>query len=295
MPGKRSTPQGFILPLSLLILASVTAITASLTRGLFSGISVARGTSAAVTAYFAAETGVEKAFYKVKTLRLAATSTFQNAIDTLNAPSFSGVLAGPNASFTVSASKNESLNLGLKENQVATVDLFDPDDLLTGGGVGCLGLDAEDANPSPVNTTVPWLEVTYVVLTPAGPDIGLDPTVAVETLLESDRLNPLTTQLAVNNLPKQISIVRTKNYRVRIKALYDDVKQLVVTPYQNTCAPGVNPLALLESRLVIKVVGAYPANTSSTRQAITASANWLTPASPLFDYALFSEEAIEKR
>ncbi len=293
MPRKHLTPRGFILPLSLLILASVTAITASLTRGLFSGISVARGTSGAVTAYFAAETGVEKALYTVKTLRLAASGTFQNAIDTLNAPAFSGVLPAPGTSFTVSASKNESINLGLKENQVTTVDLFDPDNLLTaGGGVGCLDLNAKDANPSPVNTTVPWLEVTYVQLTPSGADIGLDPTTAVETLLESDRLNPLTTQLAVTNLPKQISsLSMTKNYRVRFKALYDDIKQLTVVTRQSCPGNSVD----LKSRLVIKVVGAYPANSSGTRQAITASASWLTPSSPLFDYALFSEEAIEKR
>ncbi|MBI3115229.1 MAG: hypothetical protein HYZ09_01900 [Candidatus Kerfeldbacteria bacterium] len=297
---RRPSPRGFILLLGLLVVASVTAITAVLSRTVFRGIFIARQLNASLPAYFAAETGIERALLHVKDSRVL-NQQLSTTITSVNTTMSRPPLADPQATYGVSAGPTESLVYGLDEDASVTIDFFNPDNLTAGAGVDALEIDALDATPAP-DLNSPWLEVSYVEFTP-GASLGLGSD-AASTFISTDAANPVNTRLAVGTcgagscLPACLTPFATdKVYRVRIKALFDDATQVRITPYDgdNCSTAPADTIVPLQSRIVLTATGRYWGGTERVQQVVTASMNWLTPASPLFDYTLFSEATLEKR
>lgn len=287
MFASRRRRQGFVLLLALLILFVVVAITAGLTQAVLSGIGIARASNDAIPAYFAAETGVERALWIANTFRRAgasfsATKTFLEGLPSLDSSACCSTttLQHPvvsSTTFTVAT---------LRQNEAVTLDLFDPDDLNAGSGVGELRVSATQRTAGPT----PWLELTRTEV-----NFGADQLTPVTTL-DTGGTTPLalTTDNCTPSSPCTVTIPSTAlRYRVRITALYGDVDGLTIEARDD--APTPAPVSI-PGRLEIKGIGSVPNATSPrAQQALTATINWLTPASPLFDYTLFSQELLDKR
>lgn len=289
MSASRRRRQGFVLLLALLILFVVVAIAAGLTQAVLSGMGIARASNDAIPAYFAAETGVERALWIANTFRRAgvpfsATKTFLEGLSPLDASVCCGTttLQHPvvsSTTFTVAT---------LRQNEAVTLDLFDPDDFTVGSGVGALRVSATQRTAGPT----PWLELTRTEL-----DFGAEQLSPVTTLFRGSGTAPadaLTTENCTPSSPCTVTIPSaTLRYRVRITALYGDVDGLTIEARDD--APTPVPVSI-PGRLEIKGIGSVPSATNPrAQQALTATINWLTPASPLFDYTLFSQELLDKR
>ncbi len=303
MSGRRSRqPRGFVLLMSMLILAAVIAIAAGLAKVVFSGVYTARGLNSAIIAYFASESGVERSLFRANQTRLF-NGQLSTALGIVNA--YQNLpLSDVAAAYTVTGARSEKallglatekVQFGLERDQNYTLDLFDPDNLTAAAGspgFGALSLTFADGDPS--NAVSPWLEVTLIELTPG---ITFDPNTAAQTFVEENPGGAGRAFAACPDItPCYINALRSdRAYRARIKALYDAAANVKVIPCANdNCAAGAT--GDIQSQFVIKSVGRYPlTGTASAQQAIQVSQSWLVPSSPLFDYTLFSEQPLEKR
>lgn len=289
MPAKsRQRPHGFILLFALLILAAVVAIATVLANAVFSGIGISRNLNDAILAYFGAETGVERALYAVTRERQSAGPLRADAITTINGLAES--LPTARASYTVNQEALTELRTNVKQNQTVTFDLFDPDNFSGGAGVGSLTIVGEDGGSTGSGA---WMQVVVdgfdaSAILPPKTFIEERPEVAGGGLWLSTEQCKNAGRCTINE-PDSL-----KNYRVRVKALYDDVVNLTVKSFPQDNAGGSE--SEFKGQILVKSVGSYPAGASNpAQQALTVRVNWLVPSSPLFDYTLFSEHAIEKR
>lgn len=297
MPAKsRQRPRGFILLFALLILVAVVAIATVLANAVFSGIGISRNLNDAILAYFGAETGVERALYAVTRERRSADPQRADAIATINglAPTGSpGSLPTARASYTVNQEALTELRTNVKQNQTVTFDLFNPDNIQAGLEVESLAIAGQDGGQIPAVGA--WMQVSVDEFDPVSgvvtPTTYIEeqPGVAASELLATANCPTVSPPTCVIN-----GLVAAKKYRVRVKALYDDVVNLTVKGFASDNAGGVEKEFM--GQILVKGVGSYPAGASNpAQQALTVRVNWLVPSSPLFDYTLFSEHAIEKR
>ncbi len=271
--------------LSLLVLSTITAVAVGMSVVILKDVEASSSIDRSLTAYYAAESGVESSLLAVKEARSTGL-TLTQLIDSLDTPN---VPMGNGASWSTSdSSTSEDYQLTfLRENQSVVLDLYDPEDPIA-GGFESFWLEALDADP---NSNPAWLEVAYVPWTIVGGTLNWDDAQVTKRLRSIYETQPDTPAGFVD-------IVQNRNYRVRIKALYDDLKNVKITaytddePFNPDHCPSVSDCQKpIPNRVLIRATGFSGQN----QVGMSASVPWQVPAAGIFDYVLFSEQTIDKR
>lgn len=243
--------SGNILLLALLIMSGIVGAGVTLATIVISQIRQGSNIESSLVAYYAAESGVEKNLYDIR----KTDTPWKNMED------LSGELG--KASWTSKIeSREKQIFRDLKQNDTLQVDLFDPDQISGGAGVGVLRVDWEDGCEHSS------IEMSITAWTPGAG--WADNTVKFLYSSGSETNNSFDTDMA---------------YRVRIKALYCDINNLAVRAYDTD-----NKIVPIPARVIINSVGSF----SGVKQAIQATMPRISPMSGLYDYVLFSEESIVK-
>lgn len=264
--------QGIAVVFSLLIISLVTLIGLGITHVITRELSLSGNIDHAVSAFYAAEGGVEKGLYRVKTGKLA-----NESVSTVLA-----AIQGYTASFSSNSSTytNEASELSgttaqdLAENQTVQVDYS--------------ATNAPCANGACVESwVVEWggglattIEATFISWSPGA-----------QIILDSETTK-LLFELPANSSPVTINTPQfNKYYRLRVKALGGDLQNLSITAYDSD-DPLVSGGVIVPSATVITVKGVGQKGDFS--QSLTAIVPWQLQLSGIFDYVLFSEKEILK-
>ena len=275
--------KGNVLLLALLVMAGI--MTAGLAIGaiILNEIRQARNIDFSVVAYFAGESGVEQALYKIRK-EDAALSCPTGTCDAsgycgLGEPCagdivggrsvFSGVLGNQSSWSRIITDKEAQVYGKIKKNETFQVDLYDPEGG-TAAGVKSLKIDWT----STCSPDTSMLEVGYIAWNPA---TGWS-TATEQRFKYSSALKPVIMNVFSN----------VKSYRVRIKAFYCDVSNLTITAWGNNDAGA--PSVPIPARIVLNSTGTY----SYLRQAVKMTMPRKSPMSGLYDYVLFSECSLVK-
>jgi len=270
--------SGIVILYALLIIALITAIGISISIIIIRELKLTQNMHYATLAYYAAESGVEKALYTVKTSR--DTKNLSDTIDILKSYD-QGLDNGSKYNDKQTDIQQETVLTTLAKDQYTQVDLYNYKQPELGAGVESLWISWSGA---------PWLEISYVEWIPGNPvDFGIQRSYRSFYNITS---SPVTIA-GQDEFPKA-----TSNYRVRIKALYEEASNLEIKAYNiddpSNCPPNNKPeecLVDLPSYVVVKAVG----NMGEFSQSLTALVPWNTPLFGLYDYVLYSEGQIEKK
>ena len=206
-------------------------------------------------AHYAAESGVEKALFTIR------------KTDNLPATGDCG-LANQNCTVEVAEQAISELKLDLAVNQTVQFDLAKTDNKF-GAGVESVGLAWDQG--------IARLEVTGVEL--AGANIIHVPAAGT---------TPVVKNLFGGGFASVNMFGANKNYRVRIKALYGDAKNLKIKLFSLDNQLGKQ--LPFSNFLKIKTEGTQ----GEANQNVSVDMNRYAPAQGIFDYVLFSEEPLVK-
>lgn len=272
--------------LALLVLSATTAVAVSMAALIIKEVKQSSDVDRSQLAFYAAETGIEKSLFMVKQARrdgdlldsIINDIKDQNNIALENDTSWSTGNSDTNEEYAITL---------LKKNKTLVMDLYDPSDPYNmNGGFASFGVEALDANPQ---TDTAWLEISYFPWTIV-PGMGLE----WEDNKVAKRLRSVTeTKPNAPAIFNDLNI--SKNYRLRVKALFDDLKNVRITAFSNTnpgdCAPAYSCTRPIPNRILIRSTGKLGSN----QIGLSASVPWQAPASGIFDYVLFSEQTLDKR
>jgi hypothetical protein len=270
---RSSPPQGVVLLLSLLVLA--TMLTTTLTVGTL----VARelrttGTSdRGLMAYYAAESGLEQGLYILRQERPA----HNDITSTLDRPYASRLTLSDSRAdwWRASTTTEKQLNLTLRANEVVQLDLFEPTNSLSSVAlIGGLKMDW-DAPASGAE----WLEVSWSGWKNDEPVPSFG---SGRELFSSSTAKPVIMPFDTSSFA---------NFRVRLRALFADVPNLRVNAYK----AGGDPLSeadeySLPARITLTATGQL----ADTRQALAVTVPEFAPQASPFDFTIFSECPITK-
>jgi hypothetical protein len=237
-------------------------------------------------AYYAAESGVEYGLQTIKEARANGTTLNQLKLALQN---YTPADLPNGSDWTLAdTTTNEAYQITfLRKNQSVVLDLYDPEDPAA-GGFESFWVEALDANPS---SSPAWLEVAYI---PWTIDLGTglldwDDTKVTKRLRSIFETQP-------NSPAPFTDIVVNENYRVRIKALYDDLKNVKITAYtDNQPFDNCDPVSVCQKPIPNRVFLKATGRSGQNEVGMSASVPWQVPAAGLFDYVLFSEDTIDKR
>jgi len=323
-------PRGVTLLLVMLILSIVSSVALAVTFLIVRQFEQGTDVRKAIEAQDIADTGVEKILYEVKSARSGSANVFVNGLKTryvCDDPANQGIL--DNGEFCVdqeaSFEYETELQTSLKENEIVTLDLYDPSDP-SGAEVTAIQLSGSA-------DTDAWIEVSWVGWTvkngsfsyiasttkdyfraseinPSNPSSPPSKKIIFKKTYDTTSgssvyylNNPFVTgtadvgQCTSDPLESAGCFATTNttpiNYIVRIKALFGDVPDLGVTAYANCIADEgcTNPTSVaLPARVAVKVIG----RTDKVLQAIQLSIPWRYSLAGLYDYALLSESSLSK-
>lgn len=270
--------KGNVLLLALLVMAGI--MTAGLAIGtiILNEIKQARNIDFSALAYYAAESGVEEALYKLRkedaVLSCPAGNCGANGFCTLGGQEpclrDAGNLENQSSWARTADDKEWQIYGKIDKDNTLQVDLYDPD------GNAAAGIESLKIQWTPqcAPTETSTIDVSYIAWNPAsGWSVDTE-----KKFKYSSSASPV-----INN-----GFSGIKSYRVRIKALYCDISNLVVTAWGNDNAAA--PQVQIPARVVLNSVGQY----SNLRQAIRMTMPRRSPMSGLYDYVLFSECSLVK-
>jgi len=265
-PQSTKESAGMVLLLALLILASVLATSLTVGALVLRELRVSIVSDQGQAAYYAAESGLEQGLYL---WRLEGKQGSE-----LNANTT--VLAGNQATWTRSGTVTQNIyQATLKKDQTAQLDLFDPNDSLSGTTQAQSVKISWDNNPSSCpGAGSEWLELGWSAWQ-TGSTLNYD---VQQRYFSSSQANGLV----INFNPT------FTNYRLRLRAMYSDICDLSVQAFRQPNAVG--DIYQLPARLTINSVG-YQGNTS---QSLSVTVPQQPTQAPVFDYALFSECSLFK-
>jgi len=272
------TEYGNVLLLALLVMAGI--MTAGLAIGaiILNEIRQARNIDFASVAYFAAEAGVEQALYKFRkedaVINCPTGVCDENGFCTLGEKE-SCIKQDGNLNNGSSWSRNVidkewQIYGKIKKDESVQVDLFDP------AGTSAAGVESIkiEWTPQCVPPAASMIEVSY---------IAWNPLIGWVTESEQRFKYSAVDSPVINN-----GFSSAKSYRVRIKAFYCDISNLVFTAWANNDAGA--PQVEIPARVVLNSVGSF----SNLRQAIKMTMPRRSPMSGLYDYVLFTECSLVK-
>ena len=262
-----SPPSGVVLLLSLLVLAAMLTTTLTVGTLVVRELKTTGTSDRGLIAYYAAESGLEQGLYLLRQERPAHDSITA----TLDKPYANKIsLADSKADWWRTSSVTESqLNLTLRSNEVVQLDLFEPTNSLSNVAlIGGLKINW-DAPPSGAE----WLEVSWSGWRNDNPVPNFG---AGRQLFSSSTVKPVIMAFDTGNYA---------NFRVRLKALFADVPNLVVEALD-----GDDNHVDLPARITITATGQL----ADTRQALAVTVPEFAPQASPFDFTIFSECPIVK-
>lgn len=270
--------EGNVLLLALLVMAGIMTAGLGIGAIILNEIRQARNIDFSALAYYAAEAGVEQALYKLRkeeaVLVCPAGICDVNGFCTLggNEPCLKNNGTLSNSSFwtRVVTDKEWQIYGKIKKDETLQVDLYDPDGT-TSAGVESLKIEW---TPNCAPPAVSNFEVGYIVWNPA-----------TGWAADTEKRFKYSSLVApvINN-----GFSAAKSYRVRIKSLYCDASNVIVTVWGNDNANA--PQVQIPARIVLNSTGQYV----NLRQAIKMTMPRKSPMSGLYDYVLFSECSLVK-
>ena len=260
MSVKFQNRPGNVLVYAVLTIAAILSSTIVVSNFVRSFVRQTGAVSNLTGAFYAAESGVERALFTVRK---------QDEL-----PPVGDCLSGAECQLAVNDAAVLETKLDLPLNQSTQIDLFNPDKNSLSKGVESVGLSWAGGG---------WLELTFVEWSAQNSFDWQkwDETMAPKDLNVQKML--YSGGKATVNFPSA-----AKNYRLRVKALYAPAAGLTVRLFSADNLLGkALPIA---NTLELTATGTY----RDATQKITATLPRYAPMSGLFDYVLFSEEKLVK-
>ncbi|MBT5337678.1 hypothetical protein HN858_02345 [Candidatus Falkowbacteria bacterium] len=266
MEKKFKSQQGNVLIYSLLTIAAILSSTIVLSNLVRSSIVQTGLITTAQSAFYNAESGIEKALYSIRKLDRLPMAGDCNVDDI-------------DCDLDVDSEAVKELKLDLPTNQTVQFDLFTPEKNTQTSQIESVYFDWQGS------TT--WLEVSiikwpnnFVFKWPVLPlDWELED-LAVQKFLYS---GGQPSNSALNNY-----ISSSGNYRVRVKALYSTADNLTIKLYSLDNASGQSKA--FPNTLSIEALGKQ----GQASHRLMVDMPRYSPTLGLFDYVLFSESVIKK-
>lgn len=283
--------RGVVLLLSLLILAVVTAIGLGVTVIIVGELRLSATTRNGTLAFYAAESGIERALYTVKRFRPDATACLDNAScptgpDTVSTiQSFTGFGFSNGATYDTSgtASGSASFTANLPQDTVSQVDIYNVDDSLNVSDTFDVKSVKVKCCAGPAGSE--WAEVSWTGWARDIADGSIKWSQKPKSKFISDSNlkseNGFSIDLPLDDLVAYVPA----GYRLRVKSVYADITNLTLKAFDS----GGNEKEI-PARVVVKSVGSV----GDVKQALLADLPWKIPLGGLFDYVLFSEETLAK-
>ncbi len=265
--------QGTALLLALIILSGVLAVGSVMIKVVIQDLQQSRNLDYSVVAYYAAESGAERALYAWR--KQSDKSYFSSCSEQVDKVDWQ---CQANTQIV-----NELYFPSLPQLRVKEVPLYDPANLAISAGVDRMVVSWQDKNPSPANLEEPWLEVTLLGW-PAGS--SLDFVNSREIIKRVFSCSPVVAGGAECSDAVVDNFIATNSYIVRLKPLYDDISQIRVKFYDS----GGSEVDLSPYLLTANFTGTY----QNTSQALRLQIPLTDPAANMFDYVIFAEEDIDK-
>jgi len=298
---KQSSEKGQTLLLALLILAAVSATAIGFAILILNLIKGAENLDNSISAFYAAQSGLEKSLYKVKTNRQTGVGLDATLDDLKGITKTNFTKENLEMEMDVDAidKVEESRTFSLAKDESEQVDFYDPDDPFGGPSDITKIWISWDNNPCAFGQVgvidyincygdgSEWVEISWVGWNQDGDSFEN----VEKILLDSNALtyydscpeeSYLSIRCKIEDLDPNPNMVF---YRVRIKALYDKVEDIEVKA-MNDAYEFID----IPARVHIKTIGKF----GRTHQALSASMPWRIPVSGLFDYVIFSEKELRK-
>lgn len=284
--------SGVTLLVALLVLATVAGIALAIAAVVVRDVHQSRNLDDAITAYYAAEAGMEEALLKIKTNRLVTPGDPGLGSTLVDLDNDSGTVGS--AVYSLDATEGPDILLtSIPQDEFVQADLFTPDPTFEDPGVENIRITWEGAGVSPTT----WLEVAVerFLLAPL-----LTQFYRVESgeFVPSERQNflipcdsggsPLCASgwCACDETTTEIwEGSGTRQLRIQIKALYGNARNVQVTALDSDNSP-----VPLRNRIQVTSKGTF----ARSNVAIQTSVPWRIPAGGLFAHVLFSEEDLAK-
>ncbi len=249
--------QGTLLLMAILILAGMITAASSLAIITMNNLNQAILVDNGIRAFYSAESGVEDALYEIR----------KDETPISELPSSGSLSSGAQWDRDIEVSIQQ-MEFDIEENDFQYIDLYDPDTSL-----------------SPLDDTIKSLRIEWVGDGSEWLEVQIVPWITDGTIgVPSGQLFSAASNPAVVNLQDSPSTL----YRVRIKALYSDIKDVTVRAYSGLNLGGsrVN----IPGFLTIYSTGEF----SRTNQVVRAMMPHRGALSGQFGYVLFSEEDLIK-
>lgn len=255
--NKIKSQKGNVLLLTLLLLASLIATVTLLSRVFLNELRMSTNIDHSLMAYYAAEESTEQGLYLVR----KTSTTLDDLLD-------SKVIEN-NATWERYLESDITSIIGdIERNKSIQIDLYDPDNPSAPSGVESLQINWVNLGS--------WIEVSIVEWTPGATVDYSDITVKFQYPADNAVINFFNA---------------AKDYRVTIKALYDDVDDLEIIAYDaDNGAAGAGSPVDIGNYITMTSVGEF----GQSQQAIEVVIPRKAPVLGLFDYVIFSEESIIK-
>jgi len=302
-PSSRQHQRGAVLLLSVLIMASLTAIAGGIAAFIMTDLRSNQNIDFGIQAYYQAESGLESGLNVVKKKRNTgvcsndATKSCQVDTDCPTSPpgicqysNFSqtlvdaAVIPSGITSRVIATGVSRQVIPDLPKDQSVQFNIYNPDVFSTDTGIKSISFTGKATGA----TTDAWLEVTW-----SGWDSNgtfFDQT--TKELISGCGFQPVvscgTNTAKLINLQATASPTELIAFQVRVKAILGDVSNITVDAYGGS--DGVTKIPLPASHIAIKSTSAV----GQSQTALSAVVPWRLPASGLFDFVLFSEETIKK-
>jgi hypothetical protein len=282
--------SGSVLVYVLLVISLISAIALTVSVIIINELKLTTSAADATMAYYAAESGLERGLYGVKVMRESG-AILSDALSTIQSYVVSNGFVN-NSTYTDAGSATQASEIShqaIKENQYLQADYYDVDSPLAPSVVESITVQngTQASNPD----TASWAEVSWIAWDENG---TLGESTSARKVIGPTDLQP--DEIQTDGWPINLNTFGSgfvpSGYRVRIKALFGDLSNISVTPYDQVGGPyqGGSEVTNLASQIVIKSVG----EKDKFKQALTAILPWKLPLFGLYDYVLFSEGEIAK-
>lgn len=272
--------RGSTLVFVLFIMLVAMVITTTVTTVVVNNLRVARSYVQQTGAYYAMDSGLERALYYVQTARANRTlSAVQTAAVTT---AFTGTLDNA-ASYTIATTVRSAEPLALATGEAAQWDIYE-EEATSETSYQLAPLDSLS------NIVITWTESANCVPTTSQIEASFSQWTATEweDISDVDTVRTHWVDTCGTDCMHPFGVDDTHLYKVRVKALNCDITNVLVTPYNSDIpTPSVLTVANLVDVSSQGTVG------EATRQG-NALAPWNPALTSYYDYVLFSEETVEK-
>ena len=290
--------QGTVMLIALIVLSATIISSVGLATLIVNSLQQTRVLDQAATAFYAAETGAEEAIWEVRK-SAAFDAALPNPIPDPQHPAIKEVVQVNGAAWSRDVQGDEDeIRLAIPRDSFFEINLFEPaggrlghlDETAFARGIDHLEVDWAEPDGCVAADNCPVLFAEWVRWNPnsldADPTDPLSPGVMVfsKRYRKVDLTGPARIPPIEDKFPASLQIP-TYAYRLRLRAEYADMRNVVITAKDNL-GDKIN----IPGRVKVDAWGRY----GDTYQKLSVRIPRKTPLSSLFDFAVFSECSLVK-